>query len=146
MFSPFVFFGRRFTPDFTRGLSIIWLHLGQRGAGMTRVFSLLLLGVNAAAAFSPSHIASAPALRRARVCKLVDVGDAGSGDKEDEFRETDADSAADGPKVLMPPKELLNVMPSEADSFAGYLAPYAFLVLLAFGLASAAFALLVSAG
>ena len=42
---------------------------------------------------------------------------------EDAFRETDADSAADGPKVLMPPKEFLGVnMPSEADSFSGYLA------------------------
>lgn len=87
-----------------------------------------------------------PNLRNAREIKLVDVGERGSSDKEDEFQETDADSADGGPKVLMPPKELLNVMPSEADSFAGYLAPYAFLVLLAFGLASAAFALLVSAG
>jgi len=66
--------------------------------------------------------------------------------REEEYRQTDADSAADGPKILMPPTELLDVMPSDADSFAGYLGPYALLVLVALGLASAAFAFLVLGG
>ena len=63
-----------------------------------------------------------------------------------EFAEVDADSADSGPKILMPPEELLNVMPREAKSFDQYLLPYAGLVLLAFGLACAAFATLVLAG
>ena len=67
-------------------------------------------------------------------------------DEDEELRQSDLDSADSGPKFLMPPTEFLGTMPSEADSFAGYLAPYAFLVLLAFGLASAAFAFLVLGG
>ena len=63
-----------------------------------------------------------------------------------EFANTDADSADSGPKILMPPEEMLNVMPSDADNFAGYLLPYAGLVLFAFALASAAFATLVLSG
>ena len=54
-------------------------------------------------------------------------------DEDEDLRQSDLDSADSGPKFLMPPTEFLGTMPSEADSFAGYLAPYAFLVLLAFG-------------
>ena len=67
-------------------------------------------------------------------------------DGDDEFAETDADSASSGPKILMPPEELLDVVPSEADNFGSYLLPYAGLVLLALALASAAFATLVLSG
>lgn len=62
------------------------------------------------------------------------------------FAETDADSASSGPKILMPPEELLDVVPSNADDFGSYLLPYAGLVLLALALASAAFATLVLTG
>lgn len=63
-----------------------------------------------------------------------------------EFSEVDADSADDGPKILMPPTEMLDAMPGEAKSFGEYLVPYAALVLGAFALASGAFALLVLQG
>tara|TARA_B110001452_G_scaffold259894_1_gene256788 strand:+ start:1921 stop:2250 length:330 start_codon:yes stop_codon:yes gene_type:complete len=65
---------------------------------------------------------------------------------EDDLRDSDEASADSGLKILMPPVESLGLMPEEATSFAGYLAPYAVLVLLAFVLASAAFALLVLGG
>ena len=89
-------------------------------------------------AVSSSH------LRRQTIASLARENDPEA--KETELRESDADSADSGPKILMPPTELLDVMPSNADSFAGYLAPYAVLVLGAFALASAAFALLVLQG
>ena len=66
--------------------------------------------------------------------------------RQAELKESDTDSADAGPKILMPPTEMLNVMPSEADSFSGYLLPYAGLVILALILASGAFAALVLAG
>ena len=65
---------------------------------------------------------------------------------DDDLRDSDEASADDGPKILMPPVESLGLMPEEATSFAEYLAPYAVLVLGAFVLASAAFALLVLGG
>lgn len=66
--------------------------------------------------------------------------------RESDLKDSDEASADGGPKILMPPVELLDVMPSEADSFGGYLLPYALLVLGAFALASAAFAALVTLG
>ena len=63
-----------------------------------------------------------------------------------EIEDSEEDSADSGPKILMPPVESLGLMPAEATSFAGYLAPYAVLVLGAFALACGAFALLVLQG
>lgn len=65
---------------------------------------------------------------------------------EAEIKDSEAASADGGPNVLMPPVETLDVMPADATTFAGYLAPYAVLVLAAFAFASGAFALLVLKG
>ena len=78
----------------------------------------------------------------AREAELEDEATA----REAERQDSDVDSADSGPKILMPPADLLGVMPSDADSFTGYLAPYAVLILGAFALASGAFALLVLQG
>ena len=59
----------------------------------------------------------------------------------------DADEANEGPMFLMPSKKVADAMtPSEPNSFAEYLLPYAVLVGGAFLLASAAFAALVLKG
>ena len=82
----------------------------------------------------------------AEVAAEADDAAEDSADKQAQLNDSDLDSADSGPKILMPPEEMLGVMPSEADSFGGYLLPYAGLVLLALALASAAFATLVLAG
>ena len=59
----------------------------------------------------------------------------------------DADESPDGPMFLMTSKKMADAMtPSEPNSFAEYLLPYAALVGGAFLLASAAFATLVLKG
>ena len=113
-------------------------------AGMRAV--CLLLFASSAGAFVPTHTVSLrPRCRVAQPFIRLDeqLSSEARKARKRELDESDADSADSGPKILMPPEELLNVMPSEADSFAGYLLPYAGLVLLAFALASGAFALLV---
>ena len=112
------------------------------GAAALRVLSSpRLLGPS----FSPKMIAIVSLARSdsdAREAELEDEATA----REAERQDSDVDSADSGPKILMPPADLLGVMPSDADSFTGYLAPYAVLILGAFALASGAFALLVLQG
>ena len=111
---------------------------------------LLLLFITAASTFSIISdtafcVKTKPVLGFARA-RVHANAEEDSADKQAQLNESDLDSADSGPKILMPPEEMLGVMPSEADSFGGYLLPYAGLVLLALALASAAFATLVLAG
>jgi len=121
--------------------------------------SLLLLAVGISAisphaGASVAGTARAPALVRRRRwaaavsrCQAVQLSSKEVDDLQAELSDSDEASADSGPKILMPPVESLGLMPdSEATSFTGYLAPYAALVLLAFALASGAFALLVLKG
>ena len=116
-----------------------------------RLLGLLALCIGSSSALSTAPTAAARVHVSQRRLPLLHVRHGGTvimvdANDDDELRESDADSADSGPKILMPPTEFLGAMPREADSFAGYLAPYALLVLLAFGLASAAFAFLVLGG
>ena len=137
-----------------------FFHADAKAESSSRAMNLLLafaITVGAASAFSPGSTARVvvaseglPRLRKTwpplmRACQGK-ISMANAEDDEERLRESDVDSADSGPKILMPPTEFLGAMPSEADSFAGYLAPYALLVLLAFGLAGAAFAFLVLKG
>ena len=113
------------------------------------MIALTLLAAASVEGFSvrpmqPALRANSP--RLARFVMQQQQDDDKAAQRKAELDESDVDSADAGPKVLMPPEEMLNVMPGDADSFSSYLLPYAGLVLLALVLASFAFAALVLAG